>query len=313
MMAPADIRPLVTPPVVLIADDWQDYALLDSGDGRKLERFGTQTVDRPDPQAFWAPAIPVDRWAADAIFAASGEDERGRWELGDPRLADTWPMGWRDISFTARRTAFRHMGVFQEHSVHWRFAQDLISSVNRPVRLLNLFGYTGMMSLAAAAAGAEVTHLDASPKSIGYGRDNQTLSGLGKAPVRWICDDVLKFLRREVRRGSTYDAIVVDPPKFGRGPKNETWKLEEDLPELLSLCRQVLSPDPLFLIATVYAVRLSCLALSQSLADHLTGLGGAIEQGEMAIPEESRDRLLPTAIFARWMASLPDNEPRRRV
>ena len=294
--------PVISDPTLLKADDWKDYALLDSGHGRKLERFGNQTMDRPDPQAFWAPSRPVESWNADAVFSSSSDDERGNWVKNRQAAPDVWRMNWNDLSFEVRRTAFRHMGVFQEHSVHWRHAMQRIHEARRPIRLLNLFGYTGMMSLAAAAAGAEVTHLDASPKSIGYGKDNQALSGLSDKPIRWISDDALKFMRREVRRGNTYDAIVLDPPKFGRGPKNETWRLEEDLPELLDLCRQTLSDQPLFITATVYAVRLSYLALAQSLRDHLTGQGGVITAGEMVIPEEKRDVMLPTAIFARWDA-----------
>ena len=292
--------PTISDPSLLRADDWTDYQLLDSGNGRKLERFGSQIVNRPDPQAFWMPASPVDDWKADATFSVSGDDERGNWQLSRQNLPDVWRMSWKTISFDVRRTAFRHMGVFQEHSVHWRHAMEKIETARRPIKLLNLFGYTGIMSLAAGAAGADVTHLDASPKSIGYGRDNQALSGLQDAKIRWICDDALKFMRREVRRGNTYDAIVLDPPKFGRGPKNETWRLEENLPELLDLCRQTLSEQPLFMTATVYAVRLSFLALAQSLRDHLEGLGGTITSGEMVIPEAGRDVVLPTAIFARW-------------
>ncbi|WP_022694656.1 class I SAM-dependent methyltransferase [Ponticaulis koreensis] len=293
---------IITDPIILKADDWQDYQLLDSGHGRKLERFGSQITDRPDPQAFWMPANPIEIWKADAVFSASGDDERGNWQKSRPNLPDDWKMGWNGLSFEVRRSPFRHLGVFQEHSVHWRHAQEKIRAAGRPVKLLNLFGYTGMMSLAAADAGAQVTHIDASPKSNGYGKANQELSGIGEKPIRWIADDVLKFMRREVRRGNTYDAIVLDPPKFGRGPKNETWRLEENLPELLELCRAVLSEQPLFVTSTVYAVRLSYLALAQSLRDHLEGLGGTITTGEMAIPEAGRDVLLPTAIFARWDA-----------
>ena len=292
--------PIITDPIILKADDWQDYQLLDSGHGRKLERFGSQITDRPDPQAFWMPANPIETWKADATFSASGDDERGNWQKSRPNLPDDWKMGWNGLSFEVRRSPFRHLGVFQEHSVHWRHAQEKIRAAGRPIKLLNLFGYTGMMSLAAADAGAQVTHIDASPKSNGYGKANQELSGIGEKPIRWIADDVLKFMRREVRRGNTYDAIVLDPPKFGRGPKNETWRLEENLPELLELCRAVLSEQPLFVTSTVYAVRLSYLALAQSLRDHLEGLGGTITTGEMAIPEAGRDVLLPTAIFARW-------------
>lgn len=292
--------PEIFGPVLLSADDWKDYQLLDSGHGRKLERFGSQVVNRPDPQAFWAPAKPVESWKADAVFSASGDDERGNWQKTRPDLPDDWKMSWQGLKFEARRTPFRHLGIFQEHSVHWSHAMEKISEAGRPIKLLNLFGYTGMMSLAAAAAGAQVTHLDASPKSNGYGKANADLSGLGDLPIRWISDDALKFMRREVRRENKYDAIVLDPPKFGRGPKNETWRLEENLPELLDLCRQCLSDQPLFVISTVYAVRLSYLALAQTLRDHLSGLGGTITAGEMVIPEAGRDVHLPTAIFARW-------------
>ena len=296
---------MITETKLLVADDWDDYALLDSGHLMKLERFGSQTVIRPDPQAFWEPARPLDSWKADAIFSSKtgDEDGGGQWEILTPRAAEAWPMRWNGLTFEARRTAFRHMGVFQEHSVHWQFAQDQIRAAKRPVKVLNLFGYTGMMSLACAAAGAEVTHLDASPKSNGYGKDNQAMSGLSDKPIRWIADDAMKFVAREIRRGNRYDGIVLDPPKFGRGPKNETWRFEEDLPPLLDNIRELLSETPLFVIATAYAVRLSYLALSQTLADRLSPLGGVMEQGEMALPQQGSGRLLPTALYARWRAA----------
>ena len=290
---------------LLIADDWEDYALLDSGHLQKLERFAGQTVIRPDPQAFWEPARPAKSWKADARFASKAKDEdgAGQWEVLSPRAAEAWPMRWNALSFTARRTAFRHMGVFQEHSVHWRFAQEQIRAARRPIKVLNLFGYTGMMSLACAAAGAEVVHLDASPKSIGYGKDNQALSGLDDKPIRWIADDAMKFVAREIRRGNRYDAVVLDPPKFGRGPKNETWKFEEDLPALLDGVRDLLTDDPLFVITTAYAVRLSYLALGQTLRDRMEPFGGTLEMGEMALPQQGAPRLLPTALYARWRAA----------
>jgi 23S rRNA (cytosine1962-C5)-methyltransferase len=296
---------MITETKLLIADDWDDYALLDSGHLMKLERFGSQTVIRPDPQAFWEPARPLDSWKADAIFSSKtgDEDGGGQWEIRSPRAVEAWPMRWNDLTFTARRTAFRHMGVFQEHSVHWRFAQDQVRAAKRPVKVLNLFGYTGMMSLACAAAGAEVTHLDASPKSNAYGKENQGLSGLADRPIRWIADDAMKFVAREIRRENRYDAIVLDPPKFGRGPKNETWRFEESLPELLDNVKVLLSDTPLFVIATAYAVRLSYLALAQTLGDRLGPLGGVMEQGEMALPQQGTDRLLPTALYARWRAA----------
>ncbi|MEM1148560.1 MAG: class I SAM-dependent methyltransferase [Pseudomonadota bacterium] len=288
---------------LFLADQWdsEQYALLDSGDGQKWERFGEQSVIRPDPQAFWHPNQPVEHWRADARFdAKSGDDDRGQWQLINPSAAETWPMQWRGLRFQARRTPFRHLGLFQEHSVHWAFAQDHIRAADQKVRLLNLFGYTGLMSLAAAQAGADVTHLDASPKSNGYGKDYAALSGLSAARIRWIADDAMKFTAREIRRGNQYDAIVLDPPKFGRGTKNETWRFESDLPALLANVRALLSETPLFVILTAYAVRLSHIALAQALASQLSGLGGRIEMGEMALPHAQDDRLLPTSICARW-------------
>lgn len=284
----------------LIADDWDDYALLDCGHGRKLEQFGSQIVNRPDPQAFWAPSKPVDQWKAHAVFNEKSEmDDRGKWEV-DPTSPQEWQMHWNSLKFQVRRTPFRHLGIFQEHSVHWRFAQDQIRAAGRPIKVLNLFGYTGMMSLACAGAGADVVHLDASPKSNGYGKENQEISNLQDRSIRWIADDAMKFVAREQRRGNTYDAIVLDPPKFGRGPKNETWRFEESFPELLDGVRALLSDQPLFVITTAYAVRLSYLSIAQAMGDRLREFGGILEQGEMAIPQKGSDRLLPTAIFARW-------------
>lgn len=285
---------------LLVSDDWGDYALLDSGDMRKLERFGKVRVNRPDPQALWKPKTPVASWKADATFASKDdEDERGAWSFAGKPPPDEWPIAWNTLKLNARLAAFRHMGVFPEHSVHWRWAADQVKAAKRPVKALNLFGYTGMMSLALAQAGAEVVHLDASPKSIAQGRENAAMSGLEGAPIRWICDDAMKFIEREMRRGSRYDAIVLDPPKFGRGPKNETWRFETDYPKLLEHVRALMSDKPLFVIATVYAVRLSYAAVGQSLAGAMGG--GNVVCGEMAIRESSgRNLVLPTGLFARW-------------
>jgi 23S rRNA (cytosine1962-C5)-methyltransferase len=288
---------------LLVSDDWRDYELLDSGDGRKLERFGKLRFNRPDPQTLWSPQNPVESWKADAIFASKDEeDERGAWTFPGKQPPEQWPIAWDGIKLNARCAAFRHMGVFPEHSVHWKWAMAKIRGAGRPVRALNLFGYTGMMSLAAAQAGAEVVHLDASPKSIGQGRENQALSGLDDKPIRWICDDAMKFVEREVRRGRQYEAIILDPPKFGRGPKSETWRFEEEFPALLATCRKLLSDQPLFMIATVYAVRLSYLAVAQAMTTALAGLPGEIEHGEMAIKETGRGFVLPTGLYARWSA-----------
>ncbi|HEX5008168.1 MAG TPA: class I SAM-dependent methyltransferase [Hyphomonadaceae bacterium] len=285
---------------LLISDDWRDYQLLDSGGRRKLERFGEVRVNRPDPQALWSPQNPVESWKADAVFASKDdEDERGAWSFSGKPPPDDWAITWEGLKLNARLAAFRHMGVFPEHSVHWRWAMDQVKTAQRPVRALNLFGYTGMMSLALAKTGAEVVHLDASPKTIAQGRENQELSGLSSKPIRWICDDAMKFMEREVRRERQYEAIVLDPPKFGRGPKNETWRFEEDFPRLLQLVKQLMSDKPLFVIATVYAVRLSYIAVGQSLAGAMGG--GKVVNGEMAIQESgARNLILPTGLFARW-------------
>jgi 23S rRNA (cytosine1962-C5)-methyltransferase len=286
---------------LLTSDDWSDYQLLDSGDLRKLERFGKVRVNRPDPQAFWKPATPVADWKADATFASTKDedDDRGNWTFSGKQPPENWPIAWNGLKLNARLAAFRHMGVFPEHSVHWRWAMEQVQAANRPIRALNLFGYTGIMSLALAKAGADVVHLDASPKSIAQARENAALSGLDAAPIRWITDDAMKFVERELRRGSKYDVIVLDPPKFGRGPKNETWRFETDFPKLLDHVRTLLSDNPLFVIATVYAVRLSYAAVAQAVASAMPG--GKVVCGEMAIRETSaRDIILPTGLFARW-------------
>ncbi len=296
---------------LLIADDWRDYALIDSGDGRKLEQVGPYRFVRPEPQALWRPRAAAAEWdKADAVFAGAGEDEEsGRWRF-ERALPETWIVGWRELSFQSRPTPFRHLAFFPEHSVHWRFAQEYLRAreADAPrAEVLNLFGYTGLASLACAQAGARVTHVDASKKAIGFARDNQAAAGLGEAPIRWILDDAHAFVKRELRRGKIYDGIILDPPKYGRGPNGETWRLETGLAELLADCAALLRRDPAapasaqgFLIATVYAVRLSFLALAQTARDALGADHGDWEHGEMCLPHAGDARLLPTAIFARW-------------
>jgi 23S rRNA (cytosine1962-C5)-methyltransferase len=293
---------LMTP--VLMADDWTDYALIDSGDGEKLERFGPYTFVRPDSQALWPRKLAEKDWQFDAAFSGQESEEMGRWRF-IKRVPETWPISWDGIKFHARCTPFRHLGLFPEQSVHWRWCRDLIKARvkkrgGEPPKILNLFGYTGVASLVCAKAGAAVTHVDASKKAVGFARENQALAGLDDKPIRWIVDDALKFVEREVRRGNRYDGIILDPPKHGRGPTGEIWKLEEGLGKLLSACTQLLDDDALFLVATVYAVRLSFLALDNSLAAALGSRPGQREAGEMAIPEQGSGRALPTAIFARW-------------
>lgn len=296
-------------PKILIADDWRDYRLLDSGNGGKLEQVGPYRFVRPEPQALWTPARAPREWdSADAIFAsaaATEDDEAGRWRF-NRELPQSWPLEWDDLKFVSRPTPFRHLAFFPEHSVHWRYARECLKAhQGAQPEVLNLFGYTGLASLACASAGAKVTHVDASKKAIGFAKDNQREAGLVDAPIRWICDDALAFVKRELRRGRRYDGVILDPPKFGRGPDGETWRLEADLATLLRDCQALLRTDANdsssakgFMIATVYAVRLSFLALAQAAQESFTG--GSWEIGEMALPHEGRDLLLPTAIFARW-------------
>ena len=284
---------------VLITTGWPDFALVDSGDGRKLERHGRYHFIRPEPQALWAPARAD--WAADGEFIGGSDDDGGgRWQLA-ANVPERWPMKRAsphgDIAFWASNTPFRHLGYFPDMAAQWDW---LAARIRVGDRVMNMFGYTGVGSLVAARAGAQVTHVDASRKSVAAARANAALSGLETAPVRWIVDDALKFLRREVRRGSRYHGLILDPPKYGRGPDGEVWSLERDLPELIDLARQLLADDARFLVLTVYAIRMSALALAPLLAQALGGRGGHIEVGDMAIREEARRLLLPTAIFARW-------------
>ena len=285
-------------PLVLVADDWKDFELLDSGDGRKLERYGRLRFIRPEPQALWRQSLPAEAWRADGTFDAD-ETDSGRWRF-DGEVPENWTLSWRGLRFAARCTPFRHLGFFPEQAPHWNWCGDQLAARSSQPKVLNLFGYTGLASLAAAASGAAVTHVDASKKSITYAVENQKLSALEERPIRWIVDDAMKFVRREVRRGRRYDGIILDPPKYGRGAKGEVWRLEVHLPELLALCRDLLSEEPAFLLLTVYAIRLSYLSIQQAVAEALAPFGGLVTAGEMALPETSGGRLLPTAIFARW-------------
>ncbi len=296
-------------PAVIAAEGWTDYALLDSGHGRKLERYGSILVVRPEEQAMWAPTLPAARWgAAHAVFTGSGEDEEGagRWRIDKP-MPEAWTLSYDGLAAICRLSSFRHLGIFPEQRAHWDWAAAEIQRAGRPVRVLNLFGYTGLASLSAAQAGAQVTHVDASKKAIAWARENQAESGLDAAPIRWILDDAVKFAAREVRRGSRYDGIILDPPKFGRGPKGEEWHLFRDLPEMLALVRAMLAERPRFVILTAYALRTSSLAFARLAAGHLGDLGGSLAFGELALAEESAGqdapRLLPTSHYVRWSAT----------
>ena len=284
-------------------DSWTDYTLLDSGNGAKLEQFGPYRFVRPESQALWTPALPQHIWMnADAIFHGEGPDEGdklGKWQVSR-ELEPRWSMHYKDIRFWARATSFRHLSVFPEQAAQWDWIVDIIQQARRPVRVLNLFGYTGLATLMAARAGAQVTHVDASKQSISWARENQQLSGLDEKPIRWLVDDALKFVEREGRRQAHYDGFIIDPPKFGRGPKGEVWKLYESLPTLLNACRALLSEHPLFAVLTIYAIRLSALSLHPVIEEMCAQHDGTIDVGEMLLTEQSAGRMLSTAIFARW-------------
>jgi len=284
---------------------WADYALLDSGHGRKLEQYGPYKVVRPEPQCLWTPRLPASAWeAADAVFDPSDEEDAGRWRFKD-RPVESWPLGWGEVKFHGRFTAFRHLAFFPEQAANWGWLDRQVRAMGPnadggPPRVLNLFGYTGVASLVMAAAGAAVTHVDASKKAVAWARENAALSGLAERPVRWIVEDAKKYVQREVRRGSTYDGIILDPPKYGRGPDGQVWRLFEDLPEMASLCAQLLSENARFLVLNAYAERISGAALAGLLAEKLDGRGGKIEWGELALTEQRGDRAIGMSFYARW-------------
>jgi len=294
---------------ILATPGWDDYALLDSGGGRKLERFGKLRLVRPEPQALWSVSGPADAWEhADAYFdskpgdAKPGEDEDswGRWRFPRP-LAPEWPVRFREATLACRFTAFRHVGLFPEQAPHWDWMRARASGhgVERP-KLLNLFAYTGAASLVAAAAGYEVTHVDASKKAIAWAKENQAASNLTQAPIRWICDDATKFVAREVRRGNRYNGILLDPPKFGRGPANETWRIEEGLMPMLADCAKLLAEGPSFLMLTAYAIRMSALSLLETARDALPARDGTFEVGELVVAQQGGNRHLSTSLYVRW-------------
>jgi 23S rRNA (cytosine1962-C5)-methyltransferase len=288
--------------VILTSPDWQDYELLDSGGGFKLERYGPYRFVRPEHQAVWQRKLGAALWdAADGSFQATQEESGGHW-LFHRSLPAAWRMHYKGLTFEAAAGNSRHLGVFPEQANHWVWISSLIRSARRPVRVLNLFGYTGIATLAAAQAGATVSHIDASKKTIQWARQNQALSGLEERPIRWLVDDAEKFVQREIRRGSQYDGILLDPPKFGRGPEGQVWEFFEAIPGLLAGCRKLLSDQPLFVALTAYAIRASALSVHYGLEEMVNGLGGTLTSGELALVEKSGGRLLPCAIFARWQA-----------
>jgi 23S rRNA (cytosine1962-C5)-methyltransferase len=299
---------------LLFSNNWSDYELLDSGDGRKLERFGAYIFARPEVQALWRQTLPAERWqSADAVFLPSGEESGGHWAF-KKAVNEKWEMRYRlnsrmdvkELRFNVMTTPGRHLGVFPECAGNWDWMAERIvhrtKNINVQANVLNLFGYTGLGTLAAAAAGARVTHVDASRKAVAWARENQSLSGLDTKPIRWIVDDALKFVERESRRGTKYDGILLDPPKFGRGPKGEVWEIYTSLPHILKACRAILYEAPLFVLLTVYAVKMPAIHAYAAVAEMMQGFKGSLECGELVTREKSAGRLLSQAVYARWGA-----------
>jgi len=287
----------VTELKTIVAEPWSDWALIDCGNGQKLERYGRVTVVRPEPQAMWQPALSA--WDPDATFVPGSDEEGGgRW-VQHRAVPHHWTLARNAVSFDASLTPFRHLGFFPDMAPQWDWMRERADEAE----ILNLFGYTGVGSLLLSEAGARLVHVDASKKSVEQGKQNARLSALDGQPIRWMVDDASKFTAREVRRERRYDGILLDPPKFGRGPTGEVWRLEENLAPLLADCRKLLDENSRFLVLTVYAVRMSALAIGELVKQLLRDLGGNVEMGEMAVREETRGLLLPTAIFARWSRS----------
>ena len=294
---------------ILITKPSADYELLDSGEGEKLERFGTIVLSRPDPQALWRKLLPDTEWKkAHGHFGRSegsnvGTEERGNWTLAKD-VPSKWHISFGDLTMTIKPTAFKHTGLFPEQSVNWHWMREKIQqkkvTSTEDVEVLNLFGYTGGASLACVQAGAKVVHIDSSKSAVSWARDNAEASHLVDKPIRWIIEDARLFVERELKRGRSYDAILMDPPAFGHSPTATLWKIEEDFLDLIDECMKLLKPKPLFFLINGYSAGYSSLAYENNLLPLKARCGGSIEIGELALEEKGSGRLLPSGIFARW-------------
>lgn len=284
---------------------WSDYQLLDSGNGRKFERFGEFSLIRPEPQAKWLPALSPARWeAADGEFTKTSARRQGEWKFHKP-LPQRWGMQRNNLKFWIQPASSGHVGVFPDQACHWDWIAEMTPHVAAPLKVLSLFGHTGLASLAASAAGAEATQVDASRKAVAWARENQALSGLSKRPIRWIVEDALAFVRREARRGNRYDAMILDPPRFGRGPDGQIWKLDASLPELLGACANILSASPAFVLLNVYVTVLSqrrsekeAESLLSYMHEMLKPFPMTITAGQLTI-RDAAGRRIHTSIFVR--------------
>ncbi len=280
---------------------WLDYELLDVGNGKKLERYGDIVVERPAPGTTGAPIKDLHLWQPHARFV----EENKNWQFLR-HVPQTWPVHWQDLTFTAECAPYKHMGIFPEQSAHWQWMRDVLmqyKTPSEPPHVLNLFAYTGCASVVAAHTGARVTHVDSSRAVIGMAKKNQASSGLSERSIRWILDDVTTFVGREVRRGVRYDGIILDPPAFGHGPRGERWQLQRSLPELLSLCKEVLSDAPLFVLINIYTGGLSPKQMGAALQQVQPQRTGVVTTGELCLQTKQGERQLSTGVWGRWQAT----------
>ncbi len=287
----------------LISHGWPDYQLIDSGDGRKLERFGNYLLNRPEAEAVWSKCLSESEWQkADATYVSSSEEMGGHW-VNNHNIPSRWDIKMQNLRCLVQLSSSRHIGIFPDQFPQWEIIKQACEKSSKPINMINLFGYTGLATLTGARAGAKVTHLDASPKAINWARENQSLSRMDDSPIRWIVDDALKYLQREAKRGVKYDVIILDPPKFGRGPKGEVWEFYRLLPDLLKLCQKVLAQDPKLVILTAYAVKASSFTLLNALRETIALHEGQYLSGELLLQEKTSSRCLSTAVFAQWVSS----------
>ena len=284
-----------------LADQWKDYEVLDTSNGEKLERWGDYFLVRPDPQVLWETPKKLRQWKKPNGHYHRSHKGGGQWEFFD--LPKTWDIQYKELKFHLQPFSFKHTGLFPEQAVNWDWFSDKIRKANRPVKVLNLFAYTGGATLAAAAAGASVTHVDASKGMVNWAKENAQLSGLREKPIRWLVDDCVKFVEREIRRGNHYDGIIMDPPSYGRGPGGEVWKLEQNLWPFVSLCAGVLSDEPLFVLINSYTTGLSASVLSYVTESIFTKkFGGSSESQELGLPVTDSGLYLPCGASCRWEA-----------
>ncbi|MFQ9152415.1 MAG: class I SAM-dependent methyltransferase [Blautia sp.] len=281
-----------------IADQWKDYEVLDTSEGEKLERWGDYLLVRPDPQVIWNTPKELPGWRKMNGHYHRSSKGGGEWEFFD--LPKQWEIAYKELRFNLKPFSFKHTGLFPEQAVNWDWFSDKIRNAGRPVKVLNLFAYTGGATLAAAAAGAAVTHVDASKGMVNWAKENAKSSGLEEAPIRWLVDDCMKFVEREIRRGNHYDGIIMDPPSYGRGPKGEIWKIEDSIYDFIRLCTKILSDDPLFFLVNSYTTGLAPAVLTYMLSTELKRFGGHVDSQEIGLPVTKTGLVLLCGASGRW-------------